>query len=117
MMVECIVIIALVLVMSMMIFRTGKPGQAVAVLPLITVPLFHLIGMPLSSMLSQFFRAPSVGLFHISFEVIGLVISCVLYGMLAGNMGSRRGRRTYIILCGTFSALLVIVLVNGILPK
>lgn len=117
MVVECVVIVVLVFVMSMMIFRTGKAGQALAVLPLMTVPVFHLIGIPLSAMISRFFQAPSVGLFHISFDVVGLVIACVLYGMLAGNMGSRRGRRTYIVVCGTFSALLVIVLVNSILPK
>jgi len=114
--VECWVIIVLILLMASIIFRTGRIGQAVAVLPLTTVPLFHLIGGPLSRILDSWFPTLSGNLFHVSIDVAGLVIACVLYGLLAGNMGSRRGRRMYMILCGVFSALLTIVLVNSILP-
>ncbi|WP_312644298.1 hypothetical protein [Hydrogenoanaerobacterium sp.] len=116
MVVECWVIVVLILLMGYIIFRTGKTGQAVAVLPLITVPIFHLLGSPLSRLLDSWFPTLSSSLFHVSFDVAGLVIACVLYGLLAGNMGSQRGRRMYMILCGTFSALLTIVLVNHILP-
>lgn len=115
MVVECIAIIVLVLVMSAMIFRSGKPGQAIAVLPLVTVPVLHLIGIPASIFLNRCFQGFSFNLFHISFNLVGLMVACVLYGMLAGNMGSRRGRKTYVVVCGIFSVLLSIVLVSNIL--
>ncbi|MBC8547129.1 hypothetical protein H8711_09335 [Clostridiaceae bacterium NSJ-31] len=115
MLVESWVIIVLILLMAAIIFRTGRAGQAVAVLPLATVPLFHLLGIPLSHLLDGWFSGMSSDLFQVSFQVVGLVIACVLYGLLAGNMGSRKGRRVYMILCGIFSALLTIVLVNSTL--
>lgn len=85
-------------------------------MPLVTVPVFHLMGGPLSQLLDDLFPSLSSNLFHVSFDVAGLVIACVLYGLLAGNMGSRGGRRMYMLLCGGFSALLAIVLIGKILP-
>ena len=116
MFVECWVIIVLILVMAYMIFRTGKTGQAVAILPLLLVPLAHILGSPLSRFLDSLFSGLSGNLFWISFDVVGLVATCVLCGLLAGNMDTRGGRRAYMLLCGGFSAVLTIVLVNSILP-
>ena len=116
MFVECWAIIILLLLMCYMIFRTGRHGQAVAIVPLVLVPLAHLVGSPLSRMLDSMFSSLSGQLFWVSFDVLGLVVTCVLCGMLAGNMGSRAGRRIYMIFCGGFSAVLTVVLVNAILP-
>lgn len=116
MLVECWVIIVLILLMCYAIFRSGKTGQAVAILPLLLVPLAHLLGNPLSRLLDGLFANLSGRLFWVSFDVIGLVVTCVLCGMLAGNMGKRATRRTYMVLCGVYSAVLTIVLVNSILP-
>ena len=86
-----------------------------AVLPLVTVPLFHLIGAPLSRFVSGLVPSLTEQLLRVSVDVAGLMVACVLYGLLAGNMGSGKGRRIYMILCGGFSALLVIVLINNAL--
>lgn len=115
MVVECWVIILLILIMAYMIFRTGRAGQSVAILPLVTVPLFHLLGLPSSRFLGGAIETLSPKLASVSFDIAGLVVACVLYGLLAGNMGSRSGRRVYMVLCGGFSALLAIVLINGTL--
>ncbi|MEF9853806.1 MAG: hypothetical protein RSB36_01230 [Hydrogenoanaerobacterium sp.] len=115
MVVECWAIILLIVIIAYVISRTGRAGQAVAILPLITVPVFHLLGGPSSRFIGGLFSVFSKPLIRVSFDVAGLVVACVLYGLLAGNMGSRGGRRVYMILCGGFSALLVIVLIGRIL--
>lgn len=116
MLIECWVIIVLLLVMSYAIYRTGRAGQAVSILPLLLVPTAHLVGSPLSRFLDSLFPQLSGRLFWVSFDVVGLVFTCVLCGMLAGNMGTRKTRRVYMVLCGVYSAVLTIVMVNTILP-
>ena len=55
-------------------------------------------------------------LFRVSFTLIALVFACVLFGMLAGNMGGKATRRVYMFLCGGFSVILSIVLIHSIRP-
>lgn len=50
------------------------------------------------------------------FTLIALVFACVLFGMLAGNMGGKATRRVYMFLCGGFSVILSIVLIHSIRP-
>ena len=54
--------------------------------------------------------------FRVSFTLIALVFACVLFGMLAGNMGGKATRRVYMFLCGGFSVILSIVLIHSIRP-
>ena len=87
--VECWVIIVLILAMAVIIMRRGTPRQGVSILPLALVPFGYLIA---------------------------LVFACVLFGMLAGNMGGKATRRVYMFLCGGFSVILSIVLIHSIRP-
>jgi len=104
--VECWVIIVLILAMAVIIMRRGTPRQGVSILPLALVPFGYLIAGPISRWLDGFFPSISSDLFRVSFTLIALVFACVLFGMLAGNMGGKATRRVYMFLCGGFSVIL-----------
>ena len=87
--VECWVIIVLILAMAVIIMRRGTPRQGVSILPLALVPFGYLIAGPISRWLDGFFPSISSDLFRVSFTLIALVFACVLFGMLAGNMGGK----------------------------
>lgn len=80
------------------------------------VPFGYLIAGPISRWLDGFFPSISSDLFRVSFTLIALVFACVLFGMLAGNMGGKATRRVYMFLCGGFSVILSIVLIHSIRP-
>lgn len=110
--VECWSIVIIIAVMAYIMARKGRAGAAVATLPLIIVPFCHIIAPLLAGALDAWFPSLSYNLFHVSVMVAGLVVSCVLYGMLAGNMGKKKSRRAYVLLCSGFSAILALVLLN-----
>ncbi|MDD2955796.1 MAG: hypothetical protein PHD67_05710 [Oscillospiraceae bacterium] len=110
--VECCTIIVIIGVMAYIMARKGRMGAAVATLPLIIVPCCHLVAPFLAHLLDSCFAALSYNLFHVSVMLVGLVVSCALYGMLAGNMGKKKARRVYVVLCSAFSAVLALVLLN-----
>ena len=114
--VECWVIIVLILAMAVIIMRRGTPRQGVSILPLALVPFGYLIAGPISRWLDGFFPSISSDLFRVSFTLIALVFACVLFCMLAGNMGGKATRRVYMFLCGGFSVILSIVLIHSIRP-
>ena len=110
---ESWVITVLILVMAYLISRAGRPGQGVATLPLAIVPLCNLLSGPLArSVIGTGGRAEFVT--RVAILLVGLVVSCVLYGFLAGNMGGKAARRSYIVLCSVFSAILTVILIYHI---
>ena len=113
---ECWVIIVLILAMAVIIMRRSTPRQGIAILPLALVPFGYLIAGPISRWLDGFFPSVSFDLFRVSFTLIALVFACVLFGMLAGNMGGKAARRAYMFLCGGSSVILSIVFIHSIRP-
>ncbi|MDD3192602.1 MAG: hypothetical protein PHE47_01890 [Oscillospiraceae bacterium] len=116
MIVECWVIVILILAMTVIIIRRGTFSQGIAILPLALVPFGYVIAGPISRWMDGIFPSISSDLFRVSFTLIALVIACVLFGMLSGNMGGKAARRAYMFLCGGFSVVLSIVLVYSIKP-
>lgn len=113
--VECLVIIALVVVMAIIIIRRGTPSQGISILPLALVPFGYVIAGPVSKYLDYFFLSVSYEMFRVSITIVALVCACVLFGMLSGNMGGKRTRHAYMILCSGFSVALSIVLIRSII--
>ncbi|MDY4192170.1 MAG: hypothetical protein SOX72_08160 [Oscillospiraceae bacterium] len=112
MVVECWAIVIIIAVMAYIMARKGRAGAAVATLPLVLVPFCHIIAPFLAGTLDSWFQSLSYNLFYAGVMTTGLVVSCVLYGMLAGNMGKKKSRRAYVLLCSGFSAILTLVLLN-----
>lgn len=113
---ECWVIIVLFLQWQLLSCGAARQGRGLPFCPLALVPFGYLIAGPISRWLDGFFPSVSFDLFRVSFTLIALVFACVLFGMLAGNMGGKAARRAYMFLCGGFSVILSIVLIHSIRP-
>ena len=115
MVVECVAIIALIAILIFMTARSGRREMALSMLPLLIVPGFYLLSAPLSKMIDPLL--PFIPRFAIAvgITVIGLVIACVLFGMLCGNYPTKRARRGYLWMCAGFSTLLTVVLLYNVI--
>ncbi len=116
MIVECLVIVILILAMSVIMLRRSAPMHGVAVLPLALVPFGYILSGPAARWLDGIFPTVSYDWFRIAVTLIALGLACLLFGLLAGNMGGKAARRAYLFLCGGFSVGLTIVLINAIRP-
>jgi hypothetical protein len=104
-------IIAVILVMSFMIFRSGKySGFSIGVLPLTLVPIVHIVGLLSSPSLSRLLHLDRITAV-VAIDIIALLVTGLLIGAISNAIKSRRLRWGYLITCSLFSALLTIVLV------
>lgn len=111
---ECMTIAVLLGILIFMTARTGRRAAAVSLFPLLIVPGFYLMSAPVSKLLDGLLPGVSRMSIAIAITVAGLVIACVLLGMLCGNYRTTRARRGYLIMCGGFSAALAVVLIYDV---
>ncbi len=112
--VECVAILAILGIFTFSLARSGRRTTALALLPLLLVPLAFLAGMPLAATLASVTDIPR-GTVRACVTLAGLVAACVLFGMLCGNFRSSRTRRLYLIMCGGFSAILTVILLFNLM--
>lgn len=108
---ECSAITAIILILSVLILRSGnKSGWGVAVLPLLLVPVGHIAGnwlvVPISRLISADLPAAWIG-----FELFTLAVTCLLLGLISYMIKSRRAKIAYLVVCGGFSVILTCVLI------
>jgi len=111
MIVECCAIILIIVVMAVIVSREGrKSGWIVGILPLIIVPLGHIIGVFLDSHIANIFGLTAVTA-HIAVDLAALVITCLIIGGISLQIKRRRKRYAYLVTCGLYSVLLTCVLI------
>lgn len=115
MIIESIAIIVLIVILIFMIARTGRQSAALCLLPLLCVPLFYMVGIPVSGLLANTLQGLGRPVSLISITVLGLVVGCALFGMLCGNFRTRRAKQGYLVMCCGFSAALAMVLIHNII--
>jgi len=98
-----------VLILTVIFMRRDKKTHAIAITPLIIVPLVHIIAN-LTAEYLDFFTL-SVDDVNTLFTVLSLVISCVAFGVLSNLFDEKRHRKIYIITCGLYSLLLTAILI------
>jgi len=97
-------IIILILVMSFMFLRSGKRAGAVFALPLITVPLFHLLGYAVY----RPFLGSGISIvgFHVAMDTAGLLCGLLACWILSRAIGVKKLKYTYFAGCATFLSAL-----------
>lgn len=113
MVVECITTAAIILLIAFTFLRAGRTNYAVAVLPLALVPVVHVIADWCAKYFAQLLGA-RVGLIILCVDLLGLVISCILYGVFVNTISSKGSRKTYLICCGAFSVIFTFLLMRGV---
>lgn len=114
MLVECICIILIIALMSVIFLRAHRKDFAVTTLPLLILPLLHIFSLALSKPLSGPLPLDGNGI-TIAIDALGLVISCTAFGFFSNRIASKRSRMGYLICCGGFVTILTWVLISDTL--
>ncbi len=114
MILESTAIIMVILVMCFMMLRSGRRGYAVVTLPLIIVPATHVSSSGIALFLTKLLPYDFVSL-RIGVDILGLVLSCVIFAVLSAGIRHKRTRMIFLLMCGGFSVILTSVLINSII--
>jgi len=94
---ESLAIIAIIILMSVMFLRAKRHGMALLCLPLLSVPLFHLIysvAGPIGRTIgNRDFPTMNIGLI-----IIGVVVGSAACAMFSRIIPTRRGTTGYLVL-------------------
>lgn len=103
-------IIVVILVTAFMFLRTGRRAGALFTLPLISVSVFHLIGVAVHRIFLNS-ALPTIGL-HMAMDILGLVVGAVLCWILSRAIRPSKLRLVYFCSCAVFLALLTTAYIN-----
>ena len=102
MVVECVAIVVVLLAIMLVFLRSHKKSYILAIVPLLFVPVAFLI----TTLLSHKLVGMPLGVFRISGTLLGLVSACLMLGILASRMKSKKRRYIYLVTSGMFLLLL-----------
>lgn len=108
---------SIVIVLGAMFFvfmRAGKKEYAVAILPLLIVPLMHIVSGPVARWFSHFLPLTSVEI-RVALDLTAGLISCLLIGVSSRRITASRSRTVFSFFCSGFIIILALVLVINVL--
>lgn len=109
MIVESISIILIILVASFMFARAKKVKYGIATIPLISVPVFHIIASLITPLLSNDINTTAIAITLA--DIAALVISALLLGLFSNVFSSKSTKTSYLVLSGLFVFILTSVFV------
>ncbi|MDD3429905.1 MAG: hypothetical protein PHG02_07880 [Oscillospiraceae bacterium] len=114
MLVESLAIIAMVVAAFLIVFvRTGNIKLVGMFLPVLIIPVTHIISIPLSKLLFSFMPEFSFALLRIFIDVSGLAVACICIGIGSLKIKAAKRRTVYIIFMGCYCLLLTYALINN----
>lgn len=111
---ECFSIVLILLALMIIFLRARKPKHALITLPLLIVPLFHIVIVIFSPNLVSLLNIQKTNLIII-FNTSILIISCILLGAFSNFLMTKKAKLTYLISCGMFLFLLSWLLTINVL--
>lgn len=114
--VACLAVIAILLAMSYIYVRAGRKNYALAILPLMLVPVVHAGAGVAYSLLSRFLTW-DFNLFAIAADVVALVAACTIFGFLSAKIETKKARMVFLIMCDGFTALFTFALVWSLIQE
>ena len=114
MLLACWAIVIVICAMAMVFLRARKKEYALAVLPLMLVPLFHILSGILANQLGRFIALTREEL-RALVDINMALLSCLLLGLASRGIGDKRNRNAFLLCCGGFTIILCWVLVFDIL--
>lgn len=113
MVVECITIVLIIVLISFIFLRAKRDNYALVTLPLISVPVFHLIGQVIIYFFIKEDKTAAV-ITNLSFDLLGLLLGALLLGMLIGKLPAKRARVSFLTIAIIFLVSLSIVLMTSL---
>lgn len=116
MLVECVSIILVILMVAFIFLRARRKDYAITTLPLLVLPLMHILSLVLAEHLSGMFSLNAQEI-TVAIDATALVISCTVLGFFSSRIPSRKARNAYLVICGVFVVILTWVLIANTLVK
>ena len=113
---ECWTVVLIILLVVGVYLHRGKKRLAMAVLPLVLVPLTHIVGAPVSVWVENIFPGDSAFL-QIAMDVVALVIANMIFGAFSRGYRGKGSRRAYMVLCAGFTVVFSWVLIFHTWPR
>ena len=113
---ECWAIVVVIVLLSLLLLRQEKRQVGLSLLPLMIVPLAHLMAGPAVQLFISKIQFP----FHflvIAVDVLGLVAACIAIGAVGAFIRNRKIRWLYFFSCGGFSLILSWVLLYNTIGR
>ena len=112
MIIECSTIVLIIAMISFIFLRTKRVKYALFTLPLITVPLMHLLVQAAAYFLIE--KNEKI-ITILSFDILGLLVGALLLGILLHNLPMKKARISFAMVAAVFMVALSIVLMTGLI--
>ncbi len=116
----CWAIVIVMAAMFIVFMRAHKKEYALAIIPLILLPLVHIFSSLLARMLARMlasFLPLTAGELRMAIDVTAGLVSCLLIGLTARHIRGRRTRRIFSLCCSGFLIILTLVLVVNMMMQ
>ena len=110
---ECWAIVIVILAMCYIFLRARKSEYSIGLLPLILVPISHLLGNGILHWFGDHITLDH-SLVGIGIDITGLVITCILLGFAVQTIKSKKQRNALLICCTGFTLILAWVLLLNV---
>lgn len=110
MLVECLTIFGLIFVVAVMYIRAKKKNYALATVPLLVLPAANVLAYMFSGGLSALLSIDKF-IAYSSINVVAVVISSCLVGLMSGKFGKKAVRGAYITMSLIFNIVLAAILI------
>jgi len=114
--VESTVITGILFLVALSFAASKRKQFALAVIPLILVPAFHLLGYPLSPWIAGLLDT-AVWRIYILIDVVGLILSCILLALLSFRIKATRNRALFLVATCTFNVILAMIFIFDLINK
>lgn len=110
--IECGVITAILVVITIVFFRTKRKKWGLATLPIMLLPVTEFV---LELLFVAVFKVPVSIFWGIFVLMAAVAISCAWIGLVSDNFSHKSTKVTYIGMANGFNLLLAAILINNIL--
>lgn len=110
MVMECVAIVAVLCVVSLIMHQKGSIYASLAILPLYAVPGIYLLTGAVAGYL-PLHGPDQLRFFLIACYLLALIVSCMVIGVLGKAVRRRRSRQAYYLLCGGFNLILALLFI------
>ncbi len=113
--IECIAMLAIYLVVIIDFLRRGHKKYVLYTLPLVVLPLFHLIGLGIGGLILEKLLKFNPYRFMVCTVLIGIAISAMLITVVARLIKKKKSALCYSIICFSYTCIIGIVLVMNMM--
>ncbi|MEG0900198.1 MAG: hypothetical protein RSD67_07340 [Oscillospiraceae bacterium] len=110
MIVESLSASAIILIMSYIYLRMGKPNLSLSILPLTFVPAVYILSIPIAGVINSAFTV-SEPLSRAFMVLVAAVTACCVFGFLSNKIRKKSFKSFYAILCTGFTIIFAWVLI------